>query len=170
MASFTPFVSSDPFSMSTFNTKLGGAFDSVDKNVSDVATMAKQALEAAQAAGMKKTLVWINPNPSTEYIPPQTIEWERGPDTKFIVIETKYGTTLISPEQTSFFMMEYNIVPGNTTQNMQFWVRYGNVETNGLSFATQFGKCYKGTISSGGSTSVSLENNSCVPLRVYELK
>lgn len=24
MASFTPFVSSDPFSMSTFNSKLGG--------------------------------------------------------------------------------------------------------------------------------------------------
>lgn len=135
-----------------------------------MATVANNALEKAQVAGMKKTLVWTNPNPSTEYTPPQTIEWERDPDTKFIVIETKSGTTLISPEQTTFFMMEYNIVPGNTTQNMQFWVRYGNVETNGLSFATQFGRCYKGTISSGGSTSVSLENNSCVPLYVYELK
>lgn len=30
MASFEPFVSSDPFSMSTFNSKLGGAFGKVD--------------------------------------------------------------------------------------------------------------------------------------------
>lgn len=30
MASFEPFVSSDPFNMETFNTKLGGAFGKVD--------------------------------------------------------------------------------------------------------------------------------------------
>lgn len=33
MASFEPFVSSDPFNMETFNSKLGGAFEKVDKNV-----------------------------------------------------------------------------------------------------------------------------------------
>lgn len=33
MASFEPFVSSDPFSMSTFNSKLGGAFEKVDADV-----------------------------------------------------------------------------------------------------------------------------------------
>ena len=33
MASFEPFVSSDPFSMSTFNSKLGGAFGKVDADV-----------------------------------------------------------------------------------------------------------------------------------------
>lgn len=33
MASFEPFVSSDPFSMSTFNSKLGGAFGKVDEGL-----------------------------------------------------------------------------------------------------------------------------------------
>lgn len=33
MASFEPFVSSDPFSMSTFNSKLGGAFGKVDEAI-----------------------------------------------------------------------------------------------------------------------------------------
>lgn len=33
MASFEPFVSSDPFNMETFNTKLGGAFGKVDADV-----------------------------------------------------------------------------------------------------------------------------------------
>ena len=40
MASFEPFVSSDPFSMSTFNTKLGGAFGKVDADVSALQTAA----------------------------------------------------------------------------------------------------------------------------------
>lgn len=40
MASFEPFVSSDPFSMSTFNSKLGGAFGKVDADVSALQTAA----------------------------------------------------------------------------------------------------------------------------------
>ena len=50
MASFEPFVSSDPFSMSTFNSKLGGAFGKVDADVSNAATVANNALEAANDA------------------------------------------------------------------------------------------------------------------------
>lgn len=38
MASFEPFVNSDPFSMSTFNTKLEGAFGKVDADVSALQT------------------------------------------------------------------------------------------------------------------------------------
>lgn len=40
MVSFEPFVSSDPFTMNTFNTKLGGAFDAVE-------SVANNALEVA---------------------------------------------------------------------------------------------------------------------------
>ena len=50
MASFEPFVSSDPFSMSTFNTKLGGAFGKVDADVSTTATTANNALQIAESA------------------------------------------------------------------------------------------------------------------------
>lgn len=64
MASFEPFVSSDPFSMSTFNSKLGGAFDAVDKNVGDVATVANNALEVAQKAGVTITNIYNNPTPA----------------------------------------------------------------------------------------------------------
>ena len=42
MTSFEPFVSSDPFSMSTFNTKLGGAFGKVDADVSATQSLIKQ--------------------------------------------------------------------------------------------------------------------------------
>lgn len=37
MSSFEPFVGSDPFTMDTFNTKLGNSFDKVDASVKDVA-------------------------------------------------------------------------------------------------------------------------------------
>lgn len=134
------------------------------------ATVANNALEAAQAAGMKKTLVWTNPSPSADYTPPQRIDWERDTNTKFIVIETESSVTFISPEQTSFHIEEYNISPGSSTQNMFFRVRYGTLDANGIAFATQFGRCYEGMIGSGGSTRVQLTNSYCVPLRVYELK
>ena len=52
MASFEPFVSSDPFSMSTFNTKLGGHLGKLTNN----------ALEVAQAAGMQVDTLWTNTN------------------------------------------------------------------------------------------------------------
>ncbi len=38
MASFTPFVGTDQFSMSTFNSKLGGAFGKVDADVNALQT------------------------------------------------------------------------------------------------------------------------------------
>lgn len=50
MASFEPFVSSDPFSMSTFNSKLGGAFGKVDADVSATTTTANNALQIAESA------------------------------------------------------------------------------------------------------------------------
>lgn len=134
------------------------------------ATVANNALAAAQAAGMKKTLVWSNRNPTDDYTPPQRIDWERDSDAKFIVIETESSTTFLSPEQTAFHIEEYNISPGSSTQNMFFRVRYGSLDANGISFATQFGRCYEGMIGSGGSTRVELTNGYCVPLRVYELK
>ena len=50
MASFEPFVSSDPFSMSTFNSELGGAFGKVDADVSATTIIANNALQIAESA------------------------------------------------------------------------------------------------------------------------
>lgn len=128
------------------------------------------ALEVAQAAGLKKTLVWTNADPDSDFVLPQSIRWDRDPDTKFIVVETSGGTTLISPEQATFMLQEYNVVPGNTTQNMFLYIRLGKLVDTGIDFESQFGRCYEGMIGSAGSTRVQLENYRCVPVKVYELK
>ena len=60
MASFEPFVSSDPFAMRTFNSKLGGAFGKVDEAINKAGLKLTKVFQGTVATGTTKTPFTIN--------------------------------------------------------------------------------------------------------------
>lgn len=131
MASFEPFVSSDPFNMETFNSKIGGAFDKVDGK-----------------AGMKMTVLWENPNSTGNFTQGGTVNLTNVPrDAKFIGMEfagasnqaVPFKCSVIVPFEfaqwicTPMVERSYPIVAGNVSYPAWYTakINISNVNYNG---------------------------------------
>ena len=85
MASFEPFVGTDPFDMKTFNSKIGGAFNKVDGDVANATTTASQAIDKT----LKRTVLLLNKNLSTT---PVNFTEQMPENTKFVTVGDYTGT------------------------------------------------------------------------------
>lgn len=166
MASFEPFVSSDPFSMSTFNTKLGGAFGKVDENVNE-------ALEVAQKAGMKVDTLWTNANVGQEFLTQYItlnaamsnykfiaiLAWADGTNYPFLTFMVASGEK--ASDSSSSIMASFRGIASGVTS----WVRRAVRVESDTSLFFDIGYY----INSGSSTA-NQYNNVCIPFKVFGIK
>lgn len=167
MASFEPFVSSDPFSMSTFNTKLGGAFGKVDKNVSDAQTVANNALQAAQAAGLTMKQVWANPG-SFET---GAVTWNRDSKAKFLIVT--FATGSLGATETMGVVVPINtsgsgsITKTHTTYNGHIILvcKPYTLTADGITFNT----AYRAELANGQTATVDASESNIFIMKIYEV-
>jgi hypothetical protein len=107
MASFEPFVSSDPFNMETFNTKLGGAFGKVDTAIANEVIARQEAItELNKKAGLQH-IQTLTSTETARYVSfTYNIDWSQWAEVYFVV-KPKFSIS------TTYQFYFYNASTGN---------------------------------------------------------